>query len=92
MVDIENMHWQMLEHFSQRLGHILADGTEETNNEELERIVPSRPEVFNWCREQLLLTGEGVETHLTIASRELSNFINTILDTAMNPTRYSTRR
>ena len=92
MVDIENMHWQMLEHFSQRLGHILADGTKETNNEELERIVPSRPEVFNWCREQLLLTGEGVETHLTIASRELSNFINTILDTAMNPTRYSTRR
>ena len=46
MVDIENMHWQMLEHSSQRLGHILADGTEETNNEELERIVPSRPESF----------------------------------------------
>ena len=83
-VDIENMHWQMLEHSSQRLGHILADGSEETNNEELERIVPSRPEVFSWYREQLLLIGEGVETHLTIAARELSRFINTILDEAMN--------
>ena len=52
MVDIENMHWEMLEHSSQRLGHILADGTEETNNEELERIVPSRPEVFSWYRQR----------------------------------------
>ena len=84
MVDIENTHWQMLEYSSQRLGHILADGSEETNNEELERIVPSRPEVFSWYREQLLLIGEGVETHLTLAARELSHFINTILDEAMN--------
>ena len=38
MVDIENTHWQMLEYSSQSLGHILADGSEETNNEELERI------------------------------------------------------
>ena len=84
VVDIENMHWQMLEHSSQRLGHILADGGEETNNEELERIVFSRPEISSWYREQLLLIGEGVETHLTIAARELYHFINTILDTAMN--------
>ena len=84
MVNIENTHWQMLEHSSQRLGHILADGSEETNNEELERIVPSRPEVFSRYREQLLLIGEGVETHLTIAAREPSHFINTILDEAMN--------
>ena len=56
----------------------------QTNNEELERIVPSRPEVFSWYREQLLLIGEGVETQLTIAARELSHFINTILDEAMN--------
>ena len=47
MVDIENMHWQMLEESS-----ILADGTEEANAEELERIAPSRPEVFNWHRGQ----------------------------------------
>ena len=56
----------------------------QTNNEELERIVPSRPEVFSWYREQLLLIGEGVETQLTIAARELSHFINTTLDEAMN--------
>ena len=70
MVDIENMHWQI--YSSQRLGHILADGSEETNNEELEGIAPSRPEVFSWYREQLLLIGEGMEMHLTIASRELA--------------------
>lgn len=28
-------------------------------------------------------TGDNIETHLTTASRKLSQFINTILDTAM---------
>ena len=69
-VDIENVHWQMRKDTSRRLGQILADGTEEAHNQELKRIVSSKPAAFSWYREQP--RGEGIETHLTIASRELS--------------------
>ena len=81
--DTDNQYWMTLEETGRRIGEMIADDSNHYNEDELYDMIPDDQETFDWYRQQMLMRGEGVETHLVHAGHELANLINQILDTAM---------
>ena len=59
---------------------MIADNS---NHYKLYDMIPDDQETFDWYRQQMLMRGEGVETHLVHAGHELAGLINQILETAV---------
>ena len=70
-----------LEETGKRIGEMIADSSNHYNEDELYDMIPDDQETFDWYRQQMLMRGEGVETHLVHAGHELAGLINQILET-----------
>ena len=81
--DVDTRYWMTLEETGRRIGEMIADNSNHYNEDELYDVIPDEQETFDWYRQQMLMRGEGVETHLVHAGHELAGLINQILDTAM---------
>ena len=81
--DVDNRYWVTLEETGRRVGEMIADNSNHYDEDELYDMIPDEQETFDWYRQQMLMRGEGVETHLVHAGHELAGLINQIPDTAM---------
>lgn len=81
--DVDDQQWMMLEETCKLIGKMIADNSNHYNEGELYDMIPDDLETFEWYRQQMLMHGEGVETHLVHAGHELAGLINQILETAM---------
>ena len=61
-----------LESTCRRIGEMIADNSNHYNEDELYDMIPDAQDTLDWYRQQVLMRGEGVETHLVHAGHELA--------------------